>query len=75
VLVEPTNVDAITEAIIELTTNETLRLDKITDGLVNARRFSWDRTADQVFEVYERVLFDVRNARQGKREMVSWQMQ
>ena len=61
-------------AINALLTNETLRLDKITDGFVNARRFSWDKTADQVFEVYEKVFFDTRNVRQPSATM-SYQMQ
>jgi glycosyltransferase involved in cell wall biosynthesis len=57
VLVDPTNTLDIANAIAKLLSNETLRLDKITSGLINAKRFSWTKTAEQVFEVYEKVFF------------------
>jgi len=63
-LVDPTNVNEITEAISALANNETLRLGKITMGLINAKRFSWDKTADEVFEVYEKVFFDTRKVKE-----------
>ena len=74
ILVDPTNTSDMTEAITALLSNETLRLDKITDGFVNAKRFSWDKTADQVFEVYEKVYFNTKNVRETSATM-AYQMQ
>ncbi|MBT1702580.1 glycosyltransferase family 4 protein [Chryseosolibacter indicus] len=59
-LVDPTNTNAIAEAIERLLTDEVLRIDKVNEGLNNASRFSWDKTADQVLEVYEEVLYNQR---------------
>jgi glycosyltransferase involved in cell wall biosynthesis len=68
-LVDPTNTESITDSITKMLGNETLRLDKITVGLINAKRFSWDKTAEQVFEVYEKVLFDTKRIRQTTARM------
>lgn len=57
-LVDPTNTNDIAEAIERLLTDEVLRIDKVNEGLNNASRFSWNKTADQVMEVYEDVLYN-----------------
>jgi glycosyltransferase involved in cell wall biosynthesis len=69
VLVDPTSADAIAEAITRLLQNQSLRLTKIADGLANAKRFSWDKTADQVFEVYEKVHFQTKAIREPSARM------
>ena len=74
VLIDPLSVDSIADSIIALSENENLRLEKITDGLVNAKRFSWDKTADQVFEVYEQVYFDTKQFTPARREQLTLQM-
>jgi glycosyltransferase involved in cell wall biosynthesis len=57
-LVNPENTTAIADAITRMATDETLRMNKIALGVMNARRFSWKKTAEQVFDVYEEVLSD-----------------
>jgi glycosyltransferase involved in cell wall biosynthesis len=68
-LVDPTNTSAMAEAIEKLLSNEVLRLDKIHEGLNNASRFSWTKTAEQVFEVYEEVLFNKKKGRNSTSEV------
>lgn len=54
-LVNPSDTNAIAESMVKILSDQTLRLDKVVDGLINAKRFSWKRTAEQVFETYEQV--------------------
>jgi glycosyltransferase involved in cell wall biosynthesis len=56
VLIDPLSAPTIADALIEILGNEEFRLDKIQDGLLNARRFSWDITAEKVLGIYERIL-------------------
>ncbi|HYG00990.1 MAG TPA: glycosyltransferase family 1 protein [Chryseosolibacter sp.] len=56
-LIDPFNAREIAQAITNMLTNQTLRLDKVVDGLINARRFSWNNTAAEVFDIYEKVYF------------------
>jgi glycosyltransferase involved in cell wall biosynthesis len=60
-LIDPMSPPSIADALIELLSNESLRLEKIQDGLINATRFSWDITAEKVLGIYERVLFPAKN--------------
>jgi glycosyltransferase involved in cell wall biosynthesis len=60
-LVNPSDADEIANTISRLLDNQTLRMSKIADGLMNAKRFSWDKTADQVYEVYDRVFHRTKN--------------
>lgn len=60
VLVDPTNTDAIASAITRMLTNETYRLDKVGEGLENAKRFSWTNTAEEVYEIYQQVYFNTK---------------
>jgi glycosyltransferase involved in cell wall biosynthesis len=57
VLVDPTNTSAISEAVSRMLNNETYRLDKVGEGLDNAKRFSWKNTAEEVYEIYQQVHF------------------
>jgi glycosyltransferase involved in cell wall biosynthesis len=56
-LIDPLSAPTIADALIELLANEDFRLDKIQDGILNAKRFSWDITAEKVLGTYERILF------------------
>jgi glycosyltransferase involved in cell wall biosynthesis len=55
-LVDPMSPPSIAEGLIHLLEDPVLRCEKIQDGLVNARRFSWTKTAEQVLGVYHQVL-------------------
>jgi glycosyltransferase involved in cell wall biosynthesis len=60
-LVDPFQTSAITEALLSLTENENLRQQKIREGLVNARRFNWTKSAEKVLGLYEGVFSHVKN--------------
>jgi glycosyltransferase involved in cell wall biosynthesis len=62
-LVDPTNVKAICEAITKLLSNEELRVSMVDLGIQNAKRFSWNKTALDVFEVYEKAIFNCKKQR------------
>jgi glycosyltransferase involved in cell wall biosynthesis len=57
VLVNPEDAAEIARAIAMMSEDESLRLLKIAQGILNAKRFSWSKTAERVFKVYEDVLF------------------
>jgi glycosyltransferase involved in cell wall biosynthesis len=56
VLVDPSNVEAIIEAIFKTKQDPSYRDQLIEKGLVRAKFFSWLKTAEQVAQVYENVL-------------------
>lgn len=53
-LVDPYDEHAIAEALRELAENDALRHTLRVKGLAHARQFSWERTAQQTLQVYER---------------------
>src|SRR6202050_3420562 len=55
IMVNPENVFNMTRGIQEVLLDEDLRLQLIAKGKVQAARFSWERTARQVLEVYREV--------------------
>jgi glycosyltransferase involved in cell wall biosynthesis len=55
ILVDPYKTDHIAAGILAMATDEGLRNGKIEQGLLNARRFSWDQTARKVLGLYESV--------------------
>jgi glycosyltransferase involved in cell wall biosynthesis len=57
-LVNPTDTAEIARAITQMAEDESLRLLKIAQGILNAKRFSWSKTAERVFKVYEDVLYN-----------------
>jgi glycosyltransferase involved in cell wall biosynthesis len=57
-LVNPTDAAEIARAITQMAEDESLRLLKIAQGILNAKRFSWSKTAERVFKVYEDVLYN-----------------
>lgn len=52
--IDPTNTDALADAIARLATDEELRRDIAGRGLQRARTFSWTQTAKQMLAVYHR---------------------
>ena len=54
-LVDPSSIDAISEAIHELNTNATLRHTLENKGIVRAKDFSWAASAKEVLTHYEAI--------------------
>jgi glycosyltransferase involved in cell wall biosynthesis len=54
-LVEPEDLEAISEAVVRALTDPILRSDLIARGLERARQFTWERTAKATFDVYRAV--------------------
>jgi glycosyltransferase involved in cell wall biosynthesis len=52
--IDPTSTDAMTEGIVRLATDATLRRDRSERGLARARSFSWTQTARDMLAVYHR---------------------
>lgn len=53
-LVDPTDVDAIADAMLRLSQDEPLRRQLIAAGYANVKRFSWEKAARETFEVLKR---------------------
>lgn len=53
ILTDPFKPGEIAEAIRRLTAKEELRREKIEAGLINAKRFSWKRSAEKILDLYE----------------------
>lgn len=53
ILVDPTDVDAIAQAMLRLSQDEALRRTLIDKGHVNVRRFSWEKAARETLAVLE----------------------
>ena len=60
-LVDPLSAPSIAEGLLKFLGDNDYRNEKIQDGLINARRFSWTKTAERVLGVYERVLHPAHN--------------
>ena len=56
ILIDPYDVDAIAEAMQQVLLNPTLAASLRVKGLAHAKKFSWERTAQETIAVYERVL-------------------
>jgi glycosyltransferase involved in cell wall biosynthesis len=54
VLVDPEDIDSIANGLLRLMTDESLRADLSARGLQRARLLSWDRTAEQTWQILER---------------------
>ena len=63
ILVDPSNISALSEAIQSLTDREDLRRTLRQRGLDQAMQFSWTRTARETASVYERAAKDYRAKR------------
>ena len=54
-LVDPYDVYAISGALEQVMLDEGLRQELRINGLVNARQYSWDKTAAKTLDVYSRL--------------------
>ena len=57
ILIPPLDVDAIADKVQQLYTNPSYRQELVSKGIVRAKQFTWEQTAEQVARVYEQVLF------------------
>ncbi|MFC1861452.1 glycosyltransferase family 4 protein [Chloroflexota bacterium] len=55
IMVNPNDMDSLAEAMGRVLTDDKLRDDMITKGLAQSRKFSWEKTADQTLQVYNKV--------------------
>jgi len=55
-LVDPTDVPEMAEAMSRIATDESARKELVSRGLVRSREFSWERCAGKVAEVYKDVI-------------------
>ena len=56
VLIEPTDVNAITEAVLRIDRDSAFREDLIAKGLTRCQEFTWRKTAEQVARLYEQIV-------------------
>ncbi|GAI22877.1 unnamed protein product [marine sediment metagenome] len=54
-MVDPHNTDSLAQAIWQVLTDSDLRDNMIRKGLEQAKRFSWEKVAEQTLEVYNKV--------------------
>jgi glycosyltransferase involved in cell wall biosynthesis len=54
ILVDPHREDAISTTVLYLLNNRTYRQELISKGLARARQFTWENTAEQIAQVYEK---------------------
>ena len=52
-LVDPTDVEAIAQAMLRLSQDESLRQQLIAAGYANVKRFSWEKAAKETLAVFE----------------------
>ena len=55
ILVDPTDIDALADAMLQLSQDEALRQRLIAAGYENVKRFSWVRAAQETLAVLEKV--------------------
>jgi glycosyltransferase involved in cell wall biosynthesis len=65
ILVDPTDVVAITEAVLRINRDRAFRQDLIDRGLARVKEFSWKKTAEQTAQLYEQVVKSKSNALMG----------
>lgn len=53
--VHPDNIDEISQTIQHVTEDESLQKQLIEKGRKNVKRFSWEKTAEQTIQIYEKV--------------------
>jgi alpha-1,3-rhamnosyl/mannosyltransferase len=54
--VDPNDADSISEAMLDVLANDTLRAERLELGLARARQYSWEECARQTLDVYRKVL-------------------
>lgn len=55
-LVDPTDVDALADAMLRLSVDDALRRQLIAAGYENVKRFSWEKAARETLAVFEKIL-------------------
>ena len=55
IIIDPYKPEEITEALVKLVNDEDLRAKLITDGLIQAAKFSWEAMAQSVLEIYREI--------------------
>jgi len=55
IMVDPYDADNLAKAMRQVLTNDELRADMVRKGLEQAKKFSWERAAEQTQEVYGKV--------------------
>ena len=55
IMVDPQNTNSLAEAMSKVLTDSKLRDNMIRKGLEQAKRFSWEKAAEQTLEVYHKV--------------------
>jgi glycosyltransferase involved in cell wall biosynthesis len=56
ILVDPKDVDALCQALLDLLTDNSLSQELKRKGLERAKLFSWDKSAADTVEVYKRII-------------------
>ena len=64
-LTDPFDPNDIAQAMLALSSDEAMRLQKIKDGLENAKRFSWDQSAGNVLSLYEAVFREAKSTQKN----------
>jgi glycosyltransferase involved in cell wall biosynthesis len=55
ILVDPHDIDSLTNAIKRVLVDDNLKRDMVTKGLERAQTFSWEKTAQETLQVYRRI--------------------
>ncbi len=55
IMVNPYDIDSLAQAMRQVLTDSELREDMVRKGLEQSKRFSWEKTAEQTLEVYNKV--------------------
>ena len=57
ILVDPYNINEISDAIYKIISNSTYRNKLVDEGFENIKRFSWKKCAEETLKVYEEVYY------------------
>ena len=55
IMVNPCDIDSLAQAMRQVLTNSELRANMVKRGLEQAKKFSWEKTAEQTQEIYNKV--------------------
>ncbi len=58
ILIDPHNKKELVDAIYEIDNNDTLRAEYEKKGLIQAKKFSWDKSIDKMNRLFEKVIDD-----------------
>jgi glycosyltransferase involved in cell wall biosynthesis len=56
ILVDPFSVDAISQAMTEITKNQKLKIDLISKGRIRREDFSWQKSAEKLWDSLEKTM-------------------